>query len=222
MDDAGVQRCNRPIIVGTSSIPTAFSGRPRLTDGTGGLTFSARTSRSRSATAARIAHRAIARRGSLSRQRHSRCGTSPAIRDQCSGPPPSGNDPNPGKVLSGIGHTPYVLARGIECVGVHIKATVANVGEDEVALPRIGLRPLLRILDWPSSGGVAAPVDEARRCRDRRGVESALPEERLRPNHRQRRSQARFLRAGRGARSHLRRSSDLCNHSRREPRDKPS
>jgi hypothetical protein len=53
------------------------------------------------------------------------------------------NDSSPGQVLSGVRHAAYVLASGINGVGVNVESTVASICKDEVALPRVDLGLLM-------------------------------------------------------------------------------
>jgi hypothetical protein len=55
----------------------------------------------------------------------------------------SGNHPSSRQVLGGVRDAADILPSGIKRVRVNVESTLGSVNEDEVALPRIGLGPLL-------------------------------------------------------------------------------
>jgi hypothetical protein len=55
-----------------------------------------------------------------------------------------GNHACPCQVLSGVKHAAQVLTSSIKRVRMDVESTAARVGEDEVALPRIGPRLLIK------------------------------------------------------------------------------
>src|SRR5437667_8330691 len=55
----------------------------------------------------------------------------------------SANHASPGQVLSDVGHAADVVASGIKSVRVDVESMADCIHENEVALPRIGLGPLM-------------------------------------------------------------------------------
>ena len=47
------------------------------------------------------------------------------------------------QLLSDVGHAADVVASGIKDVGVDVQATANGINENEIALPRTGLAPLM-------------------------------------------------------------------------------